>query len=61
MKNKKLKKQNLNLIHEKEQISKKVESLVCENQNLKDELKKLKSFVEKFTFSFKKLQIILNE
>ena len=59
--NKKLKKQNLSLNHERKKISKKNNLLACKNQKLNDELKKIKSFIEKFIYSFKKLHMLLNE
>ena len=51
LKNKELNRLNLDLTHEKKKGLKEVESLTFENQNLKDELKKIKSFIEKFIFT----------
>ena len=39
----------------------KLNSLACENKKLNDELKKIKLFIEKFTYSSKKLYMLLNE
>ena len=61
LKNKELQKLNHELTHEKERISEKLDWLTCENQNLNDELKKIKSFIEKFTYSSKRLYMLLNE
>ena len=48
-----LKHQNLELTIEKDNLSK-------ENLVLKEELRKIKSFMEKFTYSSEKLEILLN-
>ena len=61
LKNKELRKLNLELTHEKKRIFEKFDSLTYENQKLNDELKKIKLFVEKFTYSFEKLHMLLNK
>ena len=59
IKNKDLKSKNQSLLKQNESISIEKSILLQENQNLKNEIAKLKPLVEKFTLSSNKLNMIL--